>query len=310
MQEFLNSFASRRVPLQDKLDITVGYLGMLPNQQLEPKLFQLTDSLLKAHPTRSDVFAMRGDLLMELDQKSQARQFYHQALERNEGNFILWQNILSIGLELGRYDSVAKESEQALALFPNQAVLYYFAGTANLSINKYDRAIRNLEQGLRLSRNNPDLAKIFNTHLGDAYNSAKKYSQSNAAYDAVLAADPHNAYVLNNYSYYLALRKENLDLAQKMSEDLVETYPDEPNYLDTYAWVLFQKKNYQEALKVLEKALASGGNENGTILEHYGDILYQLGQPERALEQWLAAESLGETSAQLPKKIKDRTYYE
>ena len=31
---------------------------------------------------------------------------------------------------------------------------------------------------------------------------------------------------------------------------------------------------------------SSGGNTSSTIVEHYGDILYQLSRKEEALEQW------------------------
>ena len=309
LQEFLNSFSSGRISLIEKLDITVTYITLLPNQALEPKLFQLTDSLLQAHKEDAEAYAVKGDLLMELDRKTEARKLYHQALELEPGNFSLWQNILSLGLELGRYDSVAQESEEALSLFPNQAVLYYFAGTANLSLKRNKKAVRALEQGLRLSGSNQDLVKIFQTHLGDAYQAAGQHPKSDAAYQAVLAIDPNDPYVLNNYSYYLSLRKEKLSLARKMSEELVETYPDDANYLDTYAWVLFQQKEYEKAADILKKAVSLNTN-NGTILEHYGDVLYHLGRTDEAIAQWQQAEKLGQTSAQLKKKIQDRTYYE
>ena len=309
LQEFLNSFSSGRISLIEKLDITVTYITLLPNQALEPKLFQLTDSLLQAHKEDAEAYAVKGDLLMELDRKTEARKLYHQALELEPGNFSLWQNILSLGLELGRYDSVAQESEEALSLFPNQAVLYYFAGTANLSLKRNKKAVRALEQGLRLSGSNQDLVKIFQTHLGDAYQAAGQHPKSDAAYQAVLAIDPNDPYVLNNYSYYLSLRKEKLSLARKMSEELVETYPDDANYLDTYAWVLFQQKEYEKAADILKKAVSLNTN-NGTILEHYGDVLYHMGRTDEAIAQWQQAEKLGQTSAQLKKKIQDRTYYE
>ena len=309
LQEFLNSFSSGRISLIEKLDITVTYITLLPNQALEPKLFQLTDSLLQAHKEDAEAYAVKGDLLMELDRKTEARKLYHQALELEPGNFSLWQNILSLGLELGRYDSVAQESEEALSLFPNQAVLYYFAGTANLSLKRNKKAVRALEQGLRLSGSNQDLVKIFQTHLGDAYQAAGQHPKSDAAYQAVLAIDPNDPYVLNNYSYYLSLRKEKLSLARKMSEELVETYPDDANYLDTYAWVLFQQKEYEKAADILKKAVSLNTN-NGTILEHYGDVLYHLSRTDEAIAQWQQAEKLGQTSAQLKKKIQDRTYYE
>jgi predicted negative regulator of RcsB-dependent stress response len=53
----------------------------------------------------------------------------------------------------------------------------------------------------------------------------------------------------------------------------------------------------------LEKAIESGKNVSGTIVEHYGDVLYQLGEREKAVEQWKKAKSMGENSQQIDKKI-------
>jgi Tfp pilus assembly protein PilF len=64
---------------------------------------------------------------------------------------------------------------------------------------------------------NPKMVAELNSLLGDAYNATKAYDKSDKAYDDALAVDPANEAVLNNYSYYLALRKTNLEKAEKMS---------------------------------------------------------------------------------------------
>ena len=61
-----------------------------------------------------------------------------------------------------------------------------------------------------------------NNMLGDAYNATKAYDKSDKAYDEALALNPDNNAALNNYSYYLALRKTNLEKAEKMSSQLTQ----------------------------------------------------------------------------------------
>ena len=46
----------------------------------------------------------------------------------------------------------------------------------------------------------------------------------------------------------------------------------QPSYEDTYAWVFYQMKDYQNALVWIEKAISSGGNTSSTIVEHYGEM--------------------------------------
>ena len=97
-------------------------------------------------------------------------------------------------------------------------------------------------------------------------------------------------------------------LDEFMPPQLIDNHPDEPTYLDTYAWVLYKLREYEEAKKILEKAVST--TENGTIVEHYGDALYQLGLHDQALKQWEKAKSLGESSDFIEKKIADKQLYE
>jgi Tfp pilus assembly protein PilF len=144
--------------------------------------------------------------------------------------------------------------------------------------------------------------------LGDAYNGTKEYAKSDKAYEEALAYNPNNLYVLNNYSYYLALRKENLERAEKMSAQTVKDQPNNSSFLDTYAWVLYMREKYREAKKIIERALAVPG-ASSTLYEHCGDILFQLGDVEGAVVQWEKARSLTTQHDIIDKKIANRRLY-
>jgi tetratricopeptide (TPR) repeat protein len=94
---------------------------------------------------------------------------------------------------------------------------------------------------------------------------------------------------MNNYAYYLSLEGQHLDKAERMISKVIEFEPFEPTYLDTYAWVLFKRERYFEAIFVMEQALNNSKEPSGTLYEHYGDILYKNGQTEKALEYWKKA---------------------
>jgi tetratricopeptide (TPR) repeat protein len=126
----------------------------------------------------------------------------------------------------------------------------------------------------------------------------------------VLKLDPQNTYVLNNYSYFLSLKNQDIELAEKMAKKLNEIAPGNSAYQDTYAWALFKQKKYSEAKIWAEKSITNGGSVNSTILEHYGDILFKNGEVTKALEYWQKAKSLGSESLLLERKINDKVYYE
>ena len=45
------------------------------------------------------------------------------------------------------------------------------------------------------------------------------------------------------------------------------------------------------------------GNQSAVIVEHYGDVLYQLGKVAEAVEQWKKAKELGSESPFIDQKI-------
>jgi len=74
----------------------------------------------------------------------------------------------------------------------------------------------------------------------------------------------------------LSLDGGDLDKAERMSGRVVEHFPNNATYLDTHAWVLFKKGEYILAKFYMESAIKNGGEDNATLLEHYGDILFML----------------------------------
>jgi len=278
----------------------------------DPGLEIFAQSLLKKlesnYPYDPDVHLVGGDLYLMLEKNDEARNEYSKAVRYGASSLEAWQNLLFIETQAGLSDSVIMHSEQGLELFPNQGMIYYFNGVAHLRKKNYREAVQTLEQSRKLSTNNPNLLGEVNSMLGDAYNAMKENEKSDKAYEDALALNPNNEYVLNNYSYYLALRKVNLEKAERMSALLIKNHPDNASYLDTYAWVLYQENKYKEAKKIIEKVFPMG-KVNAIHYEHYGDILYQLGDIDEAVEQWQKAKSLNGNSEVLNKKITNRKIY-
>lgn len=309
MEALKIAFENPALNFQAKLQLLGGYIAQLPDTQIENLALELSEKITAAHPDESRGFAIAGDLHYQLGNKKQATDNYRKALVLDNSNFSLWQNSIQLEIDLGQYDSAIAHSEQALEYFPNQAVLYYFNGTANLIAKNFKKAIRSLDEGKKYASANPDLESTFYGQLGDAYNGLGDNNNSDASYDAALRAKEDNDHVLNNYSYYLSLRKEKLEKALEMSGVLVKKYPDNSTYLDTHAWVLYVLERYKEANDYLERAVLDK-QASGTIHEHFGDVLYQLNRKDEAVRQWEKAKSLGSTTDLIDKKITDRKLYE
>ncbi len=303
------AFSNPELTLELKLDLIAKYLKELPNEEVEQRCDSLTDVIIATHPESADAYIVKGDFYNAVGKSKEARDFYLQSTEIDDTNFNVWHNLLTIEFQdLQETDSVINHSETALELFPNQGVLYFYNGAAHAANKNYEEAQYALEQCKQLS-NNSELTKYCNVYLGDVYNALEDYPKSEAAYEAVLKIEPTNVYVLNNYSYFLALRQQKLDYAKKLSTKLLEIEPENPNYLDTHGWVLYMTGDYKQARKFLEQSIEKGAS-SGEVVEHYGDVLFKLGEVDEAVKQWMKAKGMDDTSDLIDKKIADRKLYE
>lgn len=314
----LSLFDDPTVELTSKLVVLGAYNAEL-NQNKTNKISdpdkeafagQLYEKLKASHPGDASVNIIGGDLYLSTGKTREAEAEYLKAVETGAPvNFEVYENLLFLEIKLEQWDKVIRHADAALEIYPNQGLIHYFNGVAHLRKRHYPEATQSLEQAKRLSSSNPALLGEINSQLGEAYNATKEYSKSDKAYEEALTFNPNNATVLNNYSYYLALRKENLEKAEKMSATLIKNQPENPTFLDTYAWVLYTREKYKEAKKVMERAITTG-KATATHFEHYGDILYKLGDIDGAVRQWEKARGLNANSETLNKKIANRKIYE
>lgn len=304
-QELKYVFSNPNLEGNTKARILSSYLGMAgESQTAKDDALKMAQDLAQSNPKDPHSQVMLADLLMQMGKKTEARDAYVRAARVDGSVYEVWGAILQLDGELNQIDSMLVHSEKALEIFPTQGLLWYSNGMAHLAKRHYQQAVDALEEGRRLLVTNAEMIRYINAQLGDAFNGLGDHAKSDEAYELVLKQDPNNDHVLNNYSYFLSLRKEKLNQALQMSQKLVERNPTEATYLDTHAWVLYVMKDYGKARQFLEKAIQGDpAKVSGTIFEHYGDVLYQLGEPAKALEQWKKAKSKGETSDQLDKKI-------
>lgn len=314
LENYEVAFASENLAVNKKVQLVARYLQELPDPEIEKLCRSLSNTIVEAHPDDANAYVISGDFYTTIGEDEAARNNYLEAVAINGNNFNVWQNVINIELELGKMDAVLEHSEKAMEYFPNQAILFYFNGFARMSMGDYNESARVLEQGKRLAGNNDELLSYFNGQLGQVYHELEEHKKSDEAYEAVLAYNPENDLALNNYSYFLSVRKEKLDYALELSSRLVERTPENaenPTYLDTHAWVLYQKGEYRKAKEFLEKAIRYGeGNLSGTIIEHYGDVLFKLNKVDEAVVQWKRAKGMDDTSDLIDKKIADRKLYE
>ncbi|HRY97434.1 MAG TPA: tetratricopeptide repeat protein [Bacteroidales bacterium] len=310
-RELMLGMGNPRLDIDTKVQVLLSFyaVGELYDT-LRKQGIALSGVLTRAHPDDPKSHSILADFLGRDGQYPGARESLMRVVELDSSKYIIWEQLLRIELQLKEYASMSSHARRATALFPNMPILYLLGGVAQYNRKEYTAAARSFELGLKLVVGDPRLKSDFHTYLGDTYQELGDYPNSTRNYQQALDIDPNNIYVLNNYSYFLSLRKDDLERAAQMAGRANELEPGNASYQDTYGWVLYVMGDYSGARTWLEKALASGGSDNAVILEHYADVLYKLGDIPGAREYWKKAAEKGKGSDLLQKKLRDGLLYE
>jgi tetratricopeptide (TPR) repeat protein len=312
--EIKKAFLNERVLINAKINALMKYMALLPDLKLESLLPSLCLIIVEVHPNDYNGYLLQGDVYSTFLEKqlvdfNKTDEFKNKAVEGyatyvrfDQSKFNVWQNLLNLELQQNEFDSVIVHGQQALEVFPNQAWLYLVNGVAYSSKDRWDEAIFHFEEGLKRAVNNNQLLELIYGYLGDSYNNIGNSEKSDQSYDKALALNPNNELVLNNYSYYLSLRGQNLEKAHEMSSKLMRLNSENLAYLDTYAWVQYKLGNYKEAKRVLEKVIANT-DASADNFNHLGDVLFKLGKKEEAKTQWIRARELDRNIENIDKKI-------
>ncbi len=152
---------------------------------------------------------------------------------------------------------------------------------------------------------NPLVESALASALASSLRDLGRLDDSEDAFERSLRA-VEDAYVLNNHAYFMAGRKDagqaRLERALECSTKANALMPEEGNFMDTQAYVLFKLGRHQEALDWILKAQTHGMANDAVALEHEGDIRWALGDGEAARQVWQKAlDAGGDPDVLLPK---------
>jgi len=118
-----------------------------------------------------------------------------------------------------------------------------------------------------------------------------------------LKPESQNAY--NALGYSFADRKIRLDEARTLIQKAVQLAPEDPFIADSLGWVEFRLGNTAEAIRILEAAYKT--RPDPEIGAHFGEVLWTVGQKDRAVTIWkeaLLSDSENETLQETLKRLR------
>lgn len=307
--ELQKAFREPSLDIDTKIRIILALNTFTSSDSIFDEALTLSREMVAADPTEPRAHAIYGELLQHNNNLPEAREQYRSAVGEDSSKYTYWKSLIDIDVVLNDVKALQVETQKSLNLFPDNAQLYYYNGIANMQMKDYSDALHSFKSGVFYVTNDSSLMELFYQSLGDVNYYLKRYAASDSSYNEALVINPNNDYVLNNYSYFLSIRDTNLDLAAKMSKKSNGLVQNNNSYEDTYGWILYMSGKYQDAKEWEYKAITDGGEKDATILEHYGDVLFKLGDKDSAVDYWSKAKNAGAGSELLDREIKDKQLY-
>lgn len=312
--ELKAAFADPNLNIDQKIRIMMGYFPKFSEPDAKAgalaSALELSKIIVDAHPNEAKAHALYGDMLVQNEKYPEAKAAYIKSVALNGQIYETRDQLVRLELGSGDFDGAIRDGDAALTFFPNQSWMNFFVGSAWLQKKDYKKALGYLKNAVALEFQDKNLLSQSYSQLGDCYHAMQDNKSSDDAYEKALSYMPDNKYTLNNYAYYLSLRGEQLDKAAAMARQANELEAGNASFEDTYAWILFKQKKYQDAKVWMEKAQGHNKNKSAVQTEHYGDILFYLGDADGALQYWKKAKEYGANSPVLDRKINEKKYIE
>ncbi len=172
------------------------------------------------------------------------------------------------------------------------------------NLKEFDRSREHFTAAEKAAREkNPQLLDHrFYLQLGSMLERAGRFDEAVLALEQSLTLQPDFDEALNHLGYMWAERGVNLQLARDMIERALKAEPENPAYLDSLGWVLFQLRKPAEALVPLQQAVELLKEPDATVLDHLGDVLNALGRGDEAKAAWKKSLEV-ESSAAVKQKL-------
>ncbi|MFH0759266.1 MAG: tetratricopeptide repeat protein [Bacteroidota bacterium] len=298
------SFRNERIDARRKMAILSYYLSEEKYVNNYPgEIEKLLDVLIQMHPEEREILLMASDFHIQTRSYDKAYWNLKSYLEANGGTFPIYMQAILLANAGSLSEELVSMTGKALRYYPDSADIRFFRGLGFYGLEEYREMIDNFDSVAFENYTSKEYISQSQMLYAEACYRLRDFVKSDSIFESLIAEDPENYTVLNNYSYYLAERNEKLGEAEIWSRKAIERNPDNATFLDTYAWVLFKLGSYEEAEKYIMKALEKGGNNDPEVNEHAGEIQAALRSPDIAKSYYLKAIILGGDKATLEGKI-------
>lgn len=310
-REVFKALKVESLDLDSKLQLLTGYIRELYSDSTQhQRIEDLFKVLLDQHPHEPDIRDLYCSYLIAVEDYGRAAEQARFVLDADPSAEERWRAMMSLYIQAEDYPKAIQAGEDALRYHPHSPMINLLSASCYMTEKDYGPAMDKLNAALAVADTTDveTLSSIYGT-IGDVYYATQQPDSAYRYYDKALELNEANLLTLNNYAYYLAEQGRDLDRAETMSAITIKQNPENGTALDTYAWILFKKKDYERAKEYIDEAIRVEPSPTAELWEHAGDIYFMCGDPDKALEFWKKALALDPDSEMLQRKVRYKTYF-
>ena len=225
---------------------------------------------------------------------------------RKDNNFYYWYRVKKEAQIIAKQRNKKESLNYITAEFKkideiNNKILFDIANFYKNS-KDYENAIKYYTKIIDILDDNSEMKADLYYRRGGSYERAGKYQEADD--DLLLASklSPDDAYVLNYLAYSWLERDYKINEAIKMLEKAYSLKSNDPYIIDSIGWAYYLVEDYLKAEKFLRRAVELMPDDP-IVNDHYGDILWKLGQKIQARYFWSNVLKMEDTEQDMIKNI-------
>lgn len=286
----INTFmADEEIPAAGKGDYFKAVISQTDPKwvsSFRPQLDTVVGVLTRTHPKDSAALLTAGIYYYSTARNEQAKECLRKNMECWPEKISATIAYVELLMYSSDWDALSSSSRKAYRDFPQEPTFLEMASVADYNLGKYEKVIGVCDTILKIVPFDSTRVLSAYSTIGDMYHKLGDSKSAYKAYDKALKINPEYCPVLNNYAYFLSVEGKKLKQAYDMSRITVEKEPDNPTYLDTFAWILHLMGRNTEAKPFFKHSMLYGGKEIVDVLDHYAEVLFALGEYDLANYYW------------------------
>lgn len=238
-----------------KLEILTDYVRTLFEDTTRREQIQdLFAHMLAIHSGEAELHKLYGAFLSYQEKPLQAAEHFGYAMDLAPTDADAPRFCMQTALQGGDTIQAIASMRRAAARMHNP--YYNISASALLELTgDTGGALAMLDSFIIEADDPPQALSALMQQRGDLLYRLERTDSALSAYRTSLAYDPDNAGSLNNLAYFMAVDSRDLPQAEVYARRAVRRDPENPTYIDTYAWVLFKQGDYEGARRQIDEAL-------------------------------------------------------